>query len=817
MSTKTTFKRVALVAVAALGLGTLAVAPATAANAYAASFTAPSSVVIQTAADGSAISRDIGTIQVNLSVAAADTFVVGTDTATVTISAQTASGGVDAAADTAQQAKNNALLARLTISSQSNAVAGAATTVAATASNDTNFATTGWNATNNATVSTTSTTMLTSPTSASFANSVGKAYLKMSALTAAQATAANGGVVVYNLTVAGGGRIQTFTQTISATIGLRTAGTATVPTATGTINAGGSATFTYTSPYTAVLANDAWTERTLTLGGTAAGSTFSATAVATGGAITLTRTDANNIVASAVKSNIAGAYSVTYTVVVNAAATAAAGSTITAAGFTVTVQPYTPAYNSSTLTPTVGTNGYRVSAADGGDGIAWALAADKTNSVLTVAIQQKDQNGNNISVSAYAKTVSAKITGKGSLTAVTNAAADAVVKEQAQTALNGLLTGNDDFTVYSDGTSGEGKLEISVDGAVVGTYTLRFLGDAAKVTATLLKPVGNNAGAVVGDVGAATTVDTTVAARTNTLAAASTTKDVGSLTDPAIAVSVLDANGWAIPTTAPIATSSNLAVISTATRLFIDGGVSNPAGLKYSAGTFVQHYSYTTLASKSGSTSDLTFTFVNTAGTALVSPAIKVAVGGALASATLTFDKTSYAPGAQAILTATGLDSSGNKAYDGQDVRANDFTSTLSFTAPTSIKLLDGTKAKTVNAPMASGTWTVTAYDVADRAYTATATITNVAAEAKAAGDAATAAAEAATDAASEATDAANAATDAANAAAEAADAATAAAQDSADAVAALSTQVSEMIEALKKQITALTNLVIKIQKKVKA
>jgi len=78
-------------------------------------------------------------------------------------------------------------------------------------------------------------------------------------------------------------------------------------------------------------------------------------------------------------------------------------------------------------------------------------------------------------------------------------------------------------------------------------------------------------------------------------------------------------------------------------------------------------------------------------------------------------------------------------------------------------------------------------------------------------------AAQAASDAAAEATDAANAATDAANAAAEAADAATAAAQDAADAVAALSTQVSEMVDALKKQITALTNLVIKIQKKVRA
>jgi len=77
--------------------------------------------------------------------------------------------------------------------------------------------------------------------------------------------------------------------------------------------------------------------------------------------------------------------------------------------------------------------------------------------------------------------------------------------------------------------------------------------------------------------------------------------------------------------------------------------------------------------------------------------------------------------------------------------------------------------------------------------------------------------ADVAADAAAEATDAANAATDAANAAAEAADAATAAAQDAADAVAALSAQVASLISGLKAQLTALTNLVIKIQKKGKA
>jgi hypothetical protein len=95
--------------------------------------------------------------------------------------------------------------------------------------------------------------------------------------------------------------------------------------------------------------------------------------------------------------------------------------------------------------------------------------------------------------------------------------------------------------------------------------------------------------------------------------------------------------------------------------------------------------------------------------------------------------------------------------------------------------------------------------------------VNTVSVEATAGSDSSTVAATAAADAAAEATDAANAATDAANAAAEAADAATAAAQDAADAVAALSAQVATLISGLKSQLTALTNLVIKIQKKVKA
>jgi len=101
---------------------------------------------------------------------------------------------------------------------------------------------------------------------------------------------------------------------------------------------------------------------------------------------------------------------------------------------------------------------------------------------------------------------------------------------------------------------------------------------------------------------------------------------------------------------------------------------------------------------------------------------------------------------------------------------------------------------------------------------------TDAVAAAAAAQAAATAAADAATDAALEAIDAANAATDAANLAAEAADAATVAAEEARDAadaatasVEALATEVATLMAALKAQITTLANTVAKIAKKVKA
>jgi trimeric autotransporter adhesin len=210
------------------------------------------------------------------------------------------------------------------------------------------------------------------------------------------------------------------------------------------------------------------------------------------------------------------------------------------------------------------------------------------------------------------------------------------------------------------------------------------------------------------------------------------------------------------------------------------------------------------------------------------------ATAATAATVRLAFDKATYAPGEKAVVTVTPVDASGNKiaAVSSAALLASTSTSITSNTAVTiggstsAIVLADGTALSTaaydgtdktngsfsivVYMPQASGTVTITAKGGSALPLAGQVAVT-------ASADVVNASVDAATDAANEATDAANAATDAALAAADAADAATAAAQDASDAVAALSASVSKLISSLRAQITSLTNLVIKIQKKVRA
>jgi trimeric autotransporter adhesin len=221
---------------------------------------------------------------------------------------------------------------------------------------------------------------------------------------------------------------------------------------------------------------------------------------------------------------------------------------------------------------------------------------------------------------------------------------------------------------------------------------------------------------------------------------------------------------------------------------------------------------------------------VATATAAAISNSVAVRVStGVPTTAKLAFDKATYAPGEKAQIWVTALDAAGLALAEqtvsnifaaggittstalgtGSDTLTATFADIAGATSATA-GTVAGYKVYTVYMPFASGDVTISATGgtglaPAGRvAISATATVVN-------------SSVDAATDAANEATDAANAATDAALAAADAADAATAAAQDASDAVAALSASVSKLISSLRAQITSLTNLVIKIQKKVRA
>jgi len=345
------------------------------------------------------------------------------------------------------------------------------------------------------------------------------------------------------------------------------------------------------------------------------------------------------------------------------------------------------------------------------------------------------------------------------------------------------------IAVYTTGLTGTSTVTIKAGDTVLGTKTVVFYGNASKIsTATVVNSViatGNSNAANVG----------------------------------AVTAYVYDALGNPVPGVTLYANSSDTTVISNASAVTsstgkatftLNGGLAGTATL-----------SITNVAPLATTTA---LTGVNS---------VSVRVGSTTpASVSWALDASSYVPGALATLTVTLKDASGLAVVNGTyaNIFAGASTSSLALastgTLPTTGSVTTtgstGSAAYTFNMPVAAGSVVIknttgTGVALANQAVAVSLT-------ADVSGGVTLDAATAASDAAAEATDAANAATDAANAAAEAADAATAAAQDAADAVAALSVQVSEQIaelkaqnDALRKQLIALTNLIIKIQKKVKA
>lgn len=410
---------------------------------------------------------------------------------------------------------------------------------------------------------------------------------------------------------------------------------------------------------------------------------------------------------------------------------------------------------------------------------AWSATADAT--VTGLATANVDTATATIAVSladalkaAYNDTVTATVISGGanvrvvsyadSVTALTtNVTAGAFSASALSTSGKALVF------VHANGTSGPTQVKLTLsDGTVLATKSLTF---SSTTVATLTPTV------VYGYINGTKTGAITVVAK--------------------------DASGYVVPGAVVAATSGDTTKISSPASATTDSkGVAT--------------FDVTAVAAAAGAA---TITFKTGVATTTASV---TAAGVKATKLAITADVASAEAGSKVTYTLTVADANGPLAdgdyvgvFFSAPVTSNGGTG--AFAADT-VTVLNGKATSSVYVPFVSGTytntWTLkgtagTATTNLDAALTATTVAVSVAVT--------NAGVDAATDAANEAAQAASDATDAALAAADAADAATTKAQEAVDAVATLSAEVSKLITALKAQITTLTNLVIKIQKKVKA
>jgi hypothetical protein len=387
------------------------------------------------------------------------------------------------------------------------------------------------------------------------------------------------------------------------------------------------------------------------------------------------------------------------------------------------------------------------------DATVYASKAVSADAAGVVVITQKNAAGRSV-----AESLTATVSGPG-LIGVGTSPTTITAQGRALTVAAGQHIG-----IFADGTAGVGTVTITTQsGVVLATESVTFYGDIARIVAKTTKAV--------------------IATGSNS---------------EVIEAVAYDAQGVTVGAGTLYATSADLTIVNnSATSASIVDGVAKFSAVGVKAG----------LANVVVS---------NSATNPIVSNPTAVRVEGTATSVKVEFDKAHYLPGEAATITVTVLDASGltmsPKTYSNLFATGG-ITSNYGFNAGsadlTAVSVTTDTstvKTYKVFMPLVEGDIKLVAkggpsLPVAGQVEVSASTkVVNTSSEA-----------------AKEAAKAAEAATAAAELAIKSADAATVAATQAADAVAKLSADVSAMIASLKKQITALTSLVIKIQKKVRA
>jgi len=334
--------------------------------------------------------------------------------------------------------------------------------------------------------------------------------------------------------------------------------------------------------------------------------------------------------------------------------------------------------------------------------------------------------------------VTADISGAGAVDCTADGTAvNATLRSDAFT-----TTGTNNVVVChisADGTAGTGTVTISVTDSItgvktkVGTRSFTSYDSVAKLAVASTNFTIGRAGYSTGGAVNAIASNKFIGSSTNTTAGVNST-DVST---PAFIVAATDKNSAAVTTLAvPTIKSSDTAVITGGTCALDDGSNADYSSSTNGVGVYNCKFDTASNAA-SGSKATLTIRVLDPAdltGVAYLTTTVDVTVGGSIATETLSFDKTSYAPGEAMVVTRTAKDSAGNPVYDGAAAPAITFSKSVGGTAPAASIYVGGKKSSTsskgvvsVFAPAVAGAFSMnaTSGNTAGSALTASSSVTD--------------------------------------------------------------------------------------------
>ena len=482
-----------------------------------------------------------------------------------------------------------------------------------------------------------------------------------------------------------------------------------------------------------------------TLANGSAASTAIGTGSVVGNQLVLATTSAGSVVASATTPAGVGSFSFTptkagtYTVTIwhDPAAVGAIDLTETRQTVDIVVAAAT-GYSAPLSTMYLGTGSVAATAATDLLPVPISKTAGVAGAQANIRIAIKDTAGN-----AYAgQTITATISGPGLIVGSSTAAANTAMTTAGTVRSSSFVAaaGFGAVTVTADGTSGTGVVTISVtdqiSGAttVLGTKSVTFYGSVSKLTSTASFVVLKAGGGVTGgSTGTSTTVYEDLANRINAT-------DI-----PAVVVKAVDSSGNPVSgltikiRSGDVTKGNSTTVAGTDDANGCKEDVLSVANVYSSGGAGFYNCALSTPTSaKSGDATTMTFYVLDPAdvlGVAELTTVVNVTVGGTTpGTETVTFDKTSYAPGEAMTIVRTCKDTSGNPCADGTAAPAVTFSKAVGGTAPAASIYVGGKKSSTsstgvvsVFAPSVSGAFSAnaTSGNLAGSAITASASVTD--------------------------------------------------------------------------------------------